>query len=747
MIAMSDRSKAITVIAASAALLLVVTWRLHGPTIAPANAPAGEFSGTRAMGYLRRLIVDTPHPVGSAAHDVVRDRIVAQFDALGYVTRVQRTFACDSHNICANVENIIAHQPGQPNVDSDMVVVSAHYDSVPAGPGASDDGTGVASLLEIARAVRADHFQNRVTFLIDDGEEMGLLGAEGYVTDPNAKRAAFMINLEARGTTGPSFLFETSRHNRWMLPAIAGSMPRPITSSFFATIYDLLPNDTDLTVFKREGRAGINLAYLGRPTQYHTPLDNIAHADPVVVQQRGDQVLALLRRFANEDLRGREAGGGDAVWFDVLTFFIVWWPASWTLSIAIVLLAVTIVAAWLRMREEATNSRAISLGVLSFFISVFVAGALGFALSRILRMGNGGARWVAYPAASIAAMWLTGIGVAVVVAALFLRRARFDGLLLGNAIAWNVIAIVVAAMLPGASYLAIVPGATLAIGALLRSFTDEGETGAALLGALAAGTVMFALALVGYDSLGALSLPLIATFLAMVTTTASPLLARVARPLAAIAFAGAVVCLIVALALPTYTKESPRRITIAHQTDGKTTRWIADSVTPAMRKAAQFETTPRVLDPWYRFQWPQFVASAPAIGSVPIEARVIGDVRKLKRVLTVDLVSQRHAQRVDLVWHTRATVDSIRINGVVPPPRSARYREDLAPQWHRVLVHGSSARIEIVMREVAPIEAIASDTTFGLPPEGAALAEARDGSMTVTSGEGDVTLTTQTMQW
>jgi hypothetical protein len=742
---MSDRSRAIVVIAASVALLLVLTWRLQGPPVASANAPAGEFSGTRAMGYLQHVIVDAPHPVGSAAHAVVRDRIAAQLESLGYVTRIQRTFACNPHNVCADVENIIAHPPGHPDVDSDMVVVAAHYDSVPAGPGASDDGTGVATLLEIARAVRADHFQNRVTFLIDDGEEMGLLGAEGYVTDPGSKRAAFIINLEARGTKGPSFLFETSRHNRWMLPAIAGSMPRPITSSFFATIYDLLPNDTDLTVFKREGKAGINLAYLSRPAQYHTPLDNIAHADPVVVQQRGDQVLALLRRFANQDLHSDV--GGDAVWYDVLTFFVVWWPSSWTLWIAIIWFAVTLVAAWLRLREDVTDGHAIALGVLSFFVSVVGAGALGFVLSRILRLRSGGAMWVAHPEASIAAMWLTGIGFAIVVAAFFNRRAAFDGLLLGHAIAWNAVAIVVAATLPGASYLAIVPGAALAIGALLRSFTDEGELAAPLIGSLAAGTVIFALALVGYDSLGAMSLPLIATFMAMATTTASPLLARLARPLATTAFAGTIICLIIGLALPPYTSESPRQITIAHQTDGKTTRWIANSATPAMRQAAQFESNPRVIDAWHRYDWPQFIAPAPALGAAPVEARIVGDTRKPMRVLTVALVSQRHAQSVSLTWRTRATVDSVRINGVVPPARSARYRDDLAPQWHRVHVRGSSARIEIVMREVAPIEAIATDATFGLPPEGAALAQARDGSTAVTNQQGDLTLTTQAMQW
>src|SRR5258708_30773109 len=108
---MSDRWRAIVVIAASAVLLLVLIVRLQGPAVAPANAPASEFSGARAMAYLKKLIVDAPHPVGSAAHAVVRDRIAAQLDPLGYVTRLQRTFACNPPNACADVENILAHHP------------------------------------------------------------------------------------------------------------------------------------------------------------------------------------------------------------------------------------------------------------------------------------------------------------------------------------------------------------------------------------------------------------------------------------------------------------------------------------------------------------------------------------------------------------------------------------------------------------------------------------------------------------
>ena len=72
----------------------------------------------------------------------------------------------------------------------------------------------------------------------------------------------------------PSARRKPAAHSASIKPA--RSLPHPVTTSLFATIYDQLPNDTDLTVFKRAQRAGINFAYIGGGTQYHTPLDNFA---------------------------------------------------------------------------------------------------------------------------------------------------------------------------------------------------------------------------------------------------------------------------------------------------------------------------------------------------------------------------------------------------------------------------------------------------------------------------------------
>src|SRR4029077_19902122 len=102
----------------------------------------------------------------------------------------------------------------------------------------------------------------------------------------------------------------------WIARVMARSLPRPATSSLYYDIYELLPKDTDLTVFKRAGLAGVGFGFIGQPIHYHTPLDNFANVTPSTVQHHGDHVLAMARALAATDLR--QTGGGNAVWFDIL---------------------------------------------------------------------------------------------------------------------------------------------------------------------------------------------------------------------------------------------------------------------------------------------------------------------------------------------------------------------------------------------------------------------------------------------
>src|ERR1700735_5589010 len=89
--------------------------------------------------------------------------------------------------------------------------------------------------------------------------------------------------------------------------------PQPDAMSFAYEIYRRMPNNTDLTIFKRGGLAGMNFAFIGRPEFYHTAQDDVAHLDMHSLQEQGRYALSLVRRFGDEDLRGKHSG--DAVYF------------------------------------------------------------------------------------------------------------------------------------------------------------------------------------------------------------------------------------------------------------------------------------------------------------------------------------------------------------------------------------------------------------------------------------------------
>jgi hypothetical protein len=121
----------------------------------PEAAAAGDggFDTGRAMARLQRILGDQrPHPVDSAANDGVRDRLAAELAALGLTPRIADDFTCNgsakSQTVsCARIRNVTATIGP---AEGRHVLLVSHYDSTPAGPGAADDGIGIASMLEVA---------------------------------------------------------------------------------------------------------------------------------------------------------------------------------------------------------------------------------------------------------------------------------------------------------------------------------------------------------------------------------------------------------------------------------------------------------------------------------------------------------------------------------------------------------------------------------------------------------------------
>lgn len=708
-----------------AVVLALAWWRAQGPEPRPESAPDNQFSALRAKKTFEGLIVDgVPHPIGTRANERVRSRLITQLKALGYETRVQSRFACYVL-ACGQVNNVLATRPGESFRDA--VVMASHYDSVPAGPGASDDGMGVATALEVARAVRGEKFRNPVAFLFTDGEEAGMLGAEGFVADRELSSGiGVVISVESRGTYGPSNMFETSEGNRWLIRHMARAVDRPQATSLYYTIYKLLPNDSDVTIFKREGKAAMNFAAIRGVNWYHTPYDDLAHMSANTLQHHGDNVLAMARELANSDLAARSHS--DATYFDILNYRLVWWPQEWTLWIGIAGLLLLLYAARKQPPREMT------FGVLTAFTAIVLAAILGFGVKWLASMNSGGENFVARPSWGVAAMWLAGIAGALFAAALFHKRAKPLPMLYGIVIVWHMIGLALALTLPGAAFLFIVPATVVTICAL----SGAEETITSAVSATVAAILFFPLALSFYDALGGAQMAAIALLLGIVATLFAPLLGRTSN--AAIVFALAIAFAITAMLQPTYDAQRPQVISITHVDDAAAPapQWLTGTLTPQLRAAAQFKPADRTLTPWSRAAG-YWAAPAPRVAP-----RVLLDGTRNGDNLTLRVRTQRHANRLNLLVHGDAEI--LRINGVPPSAKPARFHDRNLPGW-RIVVGNAVEAMTVECRAKGAVEVIASDTAFGMPAAGASLAEARRASNAIPVQDGDVSITRARGKW
>ena len=128
------------------ALVQGLVWiQYRGPAPQPADAPAGQFSAERAITILRRLLGDQqPHSAGSENNDAVRRRLVAELERIGLLVEIQSATPPNWQRL--TIHNVLAKLPDTLDDGTPLLLVT-RYDSVSLGPGAGDDGAGVAAMV------------------------------------------------------------------------------------------------------------------------------------------------------------------------------------------------------------------------------------------------------------------------------------------------------------------------------------------------------------------------------------------------------------------------------------------------------------------------------------------------------------------------------------------------------------------------------------------------------------------------
>ncbi|MEV0379337.1 M20/M25/M40 family metallo-hydrolase [Nonomuraea sp. NPDC050643] len=435
----------------------------------PASAPATQFSAERALRHLERFAT-RPRPIGSRAGEQARDYLAGRLREAGLDVRIQRAVGANAAAGLASfgqVHNIVATRPGTDPTGT--VVIAAHYDSASMGPGASDDAAAVAAMLETVRALKDARLRNDLVFLMTDGEEDGVLGAEAFVREhPLGSKGGVLLNWEARGVSGPSLMFETSRGNAGLVGTFARAVPHPRGDSMMVELYRLLPNNTDFTPMTKAGFTGLNFAYIQESSRYHTADDSLAFLDRGSLQHHGTNMLALARDLGGADLPAL-AADHDVTYFRLLGMLVTY-PDALVRPLAGLTLAAVAGLALLARRREVAGLGRIALGAVSGVVPVVLAVALAQGLWELLVAVrpdyNGMGGLLHRPEAFRAAVAVLA-GLAVLCWYLALRRRVGPAALAIGALAWPaLLGAVCAQIAPGASFMFALPALLCALGGL-----------------------------------------------------------------------------------------------------------------------------------------------------------------------------------------------------------------------------------------------------------------------------------------
>ena len=573
--------------------VVLAVWEHIPPAPLPASAPPGEFSARRAFEHVRAIAVE-PHPAGSPANERVKNYIMDQVRALGLEPQIQRDWSTRAPGQASLVENVLVRISGSDSTGA--VALVAHYDSVAFGPGAADNTSGVATLLETMRAVVWGGFspRNDLIFVFTDGEEGrntekggGLRGAWAFANRHSwANDLRVVLNFDCRGTQGPSYMYECSTPEGWLIRQLRLSGARAVATSVMVEIYRRMPVASDLTMFLDQRTAGLNFAFINGLGRYHTALDAPEYLSLRSLQHHGDYAIKLTRQLGSVPLDDVQSGGRRIFFhfpgvrlISYGTFLV--WPFT--------LLAVALygAAVWVGLHRRRCTLRdlawckALAWGVL---LTGVAAGVVVFWLTYRFYSFY----FVYYADPWVAALLgLTGALFCVVTGWFWRARGPF-AMTAGWLSPWALFALLSAWQVPAASYLFTWP---LCLGSLalmflaLRDVAPRRLTlpGALLLALLAFPAVFFITGMIQGTVAAVLLLgaPILTVLLLMLLGAIVPQLlwftGGYLRTLASFCLGGAVAMTLVALHSSWFSGDRPRvnSLTYALDTDSGEACWLS----------------------------------------------------------------------------------------------------------------------------------------------------------------------------
>lgn len=730
------REESVKAILLALFLVLAATFsiREHDPPAAlSTSAPADVFSAGRAVQHLF-AIAEKPHPVGSAEHLAVQDYLVKQLRAAGVEPQVQLAAmpikSSDPLQMMV-VENVLARLPG--TTAGKAVLLVAHYDSLENSFGANDNGAAVASLLETLRALKAGPpLKNDVIFLFTDGEEDGMVGARAFTSEhPWIDDVGVVLNFDARGNTGPVLMFETNENNGWVIDQFAKGSPYPVAHSLSYELYRLLPNDTDLTLFKNAGLASLNFANIDGIERYHAPLDDLQGVDQNTMQHRGSYALALTRQFGNADLS--QTKERNAVYFDLFGRFLVDYSTAWVLPLTFLISALLMAVIVLGFRKQRLTVSGMIVGFVSLFISLAAASLVGWVLWKVIWLLRAG------PSAQATQSRLLLLGFVSLAMAItfgvftFVRkRANGESLATGALLWWLIFMLGTSLFLPGVTFIFHWPLLFSLIGLGWTILAPQNKRTQSLLNPLVLGLcalpAMILMAPVIYQVFVGLTLNfsfMVIALLVLLFGLLLPQLRLISLPFKWALPGATAVAAIALLVAGVVTNVAPiekpvNRIYYAFNGDSGKAIWASD-LTERDDRSSQFFTNAtekgNLSDFAYARKSREYTVSVAPLAQLPIPELSVVEDKKVEgvRTLRLRLSSPRHAGMMFVYIDSETEILRASVNDKVvndEPRGKWGLQIDGFPR------QGVELRLEL--KESEPLKLRLIDQSSGLPPVSAA---------------------------
>lgn len=213
-------------------------------------------------------------------------------------------------------------------------MVNNHFDSVSTGFGATDDGVGVITTLQLIRyfTTTGNRPKKGIVALFNNGEEDFLNGARAYTQHPMSLFTHTFLNLEGAGAGGRAVLFRST--DTEITKAYAKS-PHPFGTVLAADGFKqgLIASQTDYVVFEEVlGLRGLDVAFWEPRARYHTNQDDAKHTSVHSLWHMLSSSVATVKKLASDTSkefngpRGDKARGkvhngrgSTGVWFDLFS--------------------------------------------------------------------------------------------------------------------------------------------------------------------------------------------------------------------------------------------------------------------------------------------------------------------------------------------------------------------------------------------------------------------------------------------